>query len=58
MAHFMEQVGDYVMELLDPRDHWHVRMAGDDQIISVHNSKKEAKVAIKQYQANDKRRAA
>lgn len=55
--HYQEQIGDYVIELLDPRDHWHVRMAGDTEPISTHNTKREAKAAIKRYQTADKRRA-
>lgn len=57
-AHHQEQIGDYVIELLHPRDHWHVRMAGDEEPISVHNTKTEAKAAIRRYQAADKRRRA
>lgn len=58
MPHHQEQIGDYVIELLDQRDHWHVRMAGDPEVMSVHNTKTEAKAAVKRYQAADRRRAA
>lgn len=58
ITHHREQIGDYVVELLDARDHWHVRMAGDENVISVHNTKREALAAIRRYQSADKRRSA
>ena len=51
-----EQYGDYVIELKHPRGFWGVRMAGDEEYISEHNSKREAMAALKQYQQADKRR--
>ena len=57
MAHYLEQIGDYVIEQLDRADWWHVRMAGDTEPISIHESKADAKAAMKRYQAGDKRRA-
>jgi hypothetical protein len=59
MAHHKEQVGDYVVELLDAKDWWHVRMAGADpaNAISMHNTKREALAAVKRYQQGDTRRS-
>lgn len=53
--HHKEQIGDYVVELLDPRDHWHVRLVGNTEPISVHNTKRDATLAVKRYQAADRR---
>ena len=58
MVHHQEQIGDYVLELPDPRALWCVRMAGSDEYISLHNKKTDAKAAIKRYQSADKRRTA
>ena len=58
MAHFMEQVGNYVLELKTPRSMWGVRMAGDEEYISEHNTQKDARAAIKRYQTADRKRAA
>lgn len=55
--HHQEQIGDYVIELPDARAFWRVRMAGAEKHLSEHNSKSEAKAAVKRYQAADKRRA-
>lgn len=55
--HQQEQIGDYVVELPNPRAEWGVRMAGDENYISHHNTKKDALAAVKKYQAADKRRA-
>lgn len=55
--HHIEQLGDYVIELPDPRGVWGVRMAGDDEYISQHDRKAEAVAAVKRYEAGDKRRA-
>lgn len=49
--HHQEQIGDYVLELLHPSDHWHVRMLDCEHVISVHSTKTEAKAAIERYQA-------
>jgi hypothetical protein len=55
--HYQEQIGDYVIELPHPRAFWGVRMAGATEYISSdHNSKADAKAAVKRYQAADKRR--
>ena len=58
-AHYQEQIGDYVIELPTPRDFWLVRLAGAEakDRLSIHNTKTEAKAAVKRYQAGDKRRA-
>jgi hypothetical protein len=56
VAHYHEQIGDYVIELLNPSDFWHVRMAKAENHISAHNSKAEAKQAIRRYRAADKKR--
>ena len=56
--HHCEQIGDYVVELLDARDWWHVRMAGAEEVMSVHNTKKDAKAAVRIYQQADRRRGA
>jgi hypothetical protein len=53
-----QQIGDYVIELLHPRAFWRVRMAGAEETISDHNTQRDALVALKRYQAADKRRAA
>jgi hypothetical protein len=55
--HHQEQIGDYVIELETPRSFWGVRVAGSNNgYISEHNTKNEAKAAVKRYQAGDKRR--
>jgi hypothetical protein len=54
--HHKEQIGDYVLELPDPRAFWGVRRAGSEEYISQHNTKAEAKAAIAKHQAADKRR--
>jgi hypothetical protein len=54
--HYQEQIGDYVIELETPRSFWGVRMAGAEEYLSQHNSKPEAKAAVKRYQQGDKRR--
>jgi hypothetical protein len=54
--HSQQQVGDYVIERLDPNDFWNVRMAGAEDCISSHSTEKEAMAALKRYQAGDKRR--
>ena len=56
--HHKEQIGDYVIELKDPRSMWGVRMAGAEEYLCLHNSKREALASIKRYQQNDKRRGA
>ena len=58
MAHYCEQHGDYVIELETPRSFWSVRMAGSEEHISQHNSKREALATVKRYQQADKRRRA
>lgn len=55
--HQHEQIGDYVLELATPRSFWTVRMAGATDELSQHNTKVEAKAAIRRYRAGDKRRA-
>lgn len=54
--HHQEQIGDYVIELETPRSFWGVRMADAEEYLSQHNSKSEAKAAVKRYQQGDKRR--
>jgi hypothetical protein len=54
--HHKEQIGDYVLELAHPRAFWDVRMAGAKEILSVHNTKWEARNAVRRYQQADKRR--
>jgi hypothetical protein len=56
--HHQEQVGDYVIELPHSRDMWGVRMAGAEEYISRHNTKKEAVAAVKRYQNGDRRHVA
>ena len=58
MFHHKEQIVNYVLELIDTRDWWHVLMAGGSEPISMHNTKREALAAIKRYQKNDERRRA
>ena len=41
--HYQEQIGDYVLELAPSGSFWGVRMAGDEEYLSKHPSKSEAK---------------
>jgi hypothetical protein len=55
----MRQIGDYVIETdgqAEPT--WCVRMAGDEEYISNHDTEKEALSAIARYIAADRKRAA
>jgi hypothetical protein len=52
--HFQQQIGDYVIELSHPRAMWRVRMAGAEESLSEHNTKTEAKTAVKRYTQADK----
>jgi len=54
------QIGDYVVERMraGPRVIYGVRMAANVEFISEHDSERDAKDAMKRYQAGDKRRAA
>lgn len=52
-----EQIGDYVVERpAHAIGFWMVRMAGAEEYLSQHNTKKDAIAAIKRYIAGDKRR--
>lgn len=53
--HHQEQIGNYVIELESPRSFWSVRMAGAEENLSQHNTKSEAKAAVKRYQQHDAR---
>jgi hypothetical protein len=54
--HHKEQIGDYVIELKNPRSMWGVRMAGAEEYLSQHNSKREALASVKRHQQANKRR--
>jgi Uncharacterized protein conserved in bacteria (DUF2188) len=51
-----EVIGDYVIELPHPRAFWVVRRFGATEALSQHNTKAEAKAAVRRYQRGDKRR--
>jgi len=55
--HHTEQHGDYVIELEHPRAMWRVRMAGAEETLSEHNTKREALASINRYRTADARRA-
>jgi hypothetical protein len=55
--HAQYQIGDYIIELPHPRAFWQVRMAGAEEIISRHNTQREALKAVRRCQQGDKRRA-
>lgn len=58
MAH-SEQIGDYVVTRTDdPEAFWGVKMAGAEEHLSWHNTRRAAKEAITRYQAVDNRRLA
>ena len=59
-ATMLERIGDYVVERMPagPRVIYGVRIAGSVKFISEHDSERDAKNAMKRYQAGDKRRAA
>lgn len=58
-AKMMKQVGDYVIETDGQAvPTWCVRMAGDDEYISNHDTETEALAAVARYIAADRRRVA
>lgn len=55
----MKQIGDYVIETDGQAvPTWCVRMAGDEDYISNHDTESAALAAVRRYQAADKRRTA
>ena len=58
--HHKEQIGDYVLELMNPRDFWHVRMVGEtpgEATLGIFNTAREGRRAIRRYSAENRRRA-
>jgi hypothetical protein len=55
-THHHEQHGDYVIELPAARALWRVRMAGAEEVLSEHNTKRDALAAVARYRAADTRR--
>lgn len=54
--HHSEQIGTYMLELKTPTSFWTVRKTEAKEYMGRYNLKSEAKTAIQNFEAADKRR--